>query len=113
VKAGKQLVYTDMPREVLPLMVDLSLRVKDANVRSIVFKHGVAGFYSNNPDFSLMRKRVKVALGESKNPTATESKDPTASSSTKKSKARSSQSEDVNDTCAYDPKVAATSRPVR
>jgi polyisoprenyl-teichoic acid--peptidoglycan teichoic acid transferase len=113
VKAGKQLVYTDMPREVLPLMVDLSLRVKDANVRSIVFKHGVAGFYSNNPDFSLMRKRVKVALGESKNPTASESKDPTASPSTKKSKARSPQSEDVNDTCAYDPKVAATSRPVR
>ena len=74
VKAGKQLVYTDMPREVLPLMVDLSLRVKDANVRSIVFKHGVAGFYSNNPDFSLMRKRVKVALGESKSSTASESK---------------------------------------
>ena len=44
-KAGKQLVYTDMPQEVLPLMVDLSLRVKDGNVRSIVFKHGVAGFY--------------------------------------------------------------------
>ena len=55
VKAGKQLVYTDMPQEVLPLMVDLSLRVKDGNVRSIVFKSGVAGFYSSNPDFSLMR----------------------------------------------------------
>jgi hypothetical protein len=40
VKAGKQLVYTDMPREVLPLMVDLSLRVKDGNVRSVVFKIG-------------------------------------------------------------------------
>ena len=50
-KAGKQLVYTDMPQEVLPLMVDLSLRVKDGNVRSIVFKHGVAGFYATNPDF--------------------------------------------------------------
>ena len=44
VKAGKQLVYTDMPREVLPLMVELSLRVKDGNVRSVVFKSGVAGF---------------------------------------------------------------------
>ena len=43
-KAGKQIVYTDMPREVLPLMVDLSLRVKDGNVRSVVFKHGVDGF---------------------------------------------------------------------
>ena len=113
VKAGKQLVYTDMPREVLPLMVDLSLRVKDANVRSIVFKHGVAGFYSNNPDFSLMRKRVKAALGESKSPTASESKTPTADESTKESSARTPQSEDVNDTCAYDPKIAATARPYR
>ncbi len=105
VKAGKQLVYTDMPQEVLPLMVDLSLRVKDANVRSIVFKHGVAGFYSSDPDFSLMRKRVKAALGENKAPTASES--------TRKSSARAPQSEDVNDTCAYDPKIAATARPYR
>ena len=104
-KAGKQLVYTDMPQEVLPLMVDLSLRVKDANVRSIVFKHGEAGFYATNPDFSRMRKRVKAALGETK--------DATASESAKKPSARSPRSEDVNDACAYDPKVAATSRPVR
>ena len=68
-KAGKQLVYTDMPQEV-PLMVDLSLRVKDGNVRSIVFKSGVNGFHSSNPDFSLMRKRVKAAIDESKNPKA-------------------------------------------
>ena len=65
-KAGKQIVYTDMPQEVLPLMVDLSLRVKDGNVRSIVFKHGVSGFLSPNPDFPQMRKRVKTALGETK-----------------------------------------------
>jgi polyisoprenyl-teichoic acid--peptidoglycan teichoic acid transferase len=106
-KAGKQLVRTDMPQEVLPLMVDLSLRVKDGNVRSIVFKHGESGFYSTNPDFSRMRKRVKTALGESKNNTEAAPKTP------KKSKARSPQSEDVNDTCAYDPKVAETSRPYR
>ncbi len=50
-KAGKQIVFTDMPQEVLPLMVDLSLRAKNGNVRSIVFKHGVDGFLSPNPDF--------------------------------------------------------------
>ncbi len=116
VKAGKQLVRTDMPQEVLPLMVDLSLRVKDGNVRSIVFRSGEAGFYSTNPDFKRMRKRVKAALGESKKPEAAlgESKKPEATPTTpKKSKARSPQSEDVNDTCAYDPKIAATSRPYR
>ncbi|HMI34196.1 MAG TPA: LCP family protein, partial [Propionibacteriaceae bacterium] len=114
VKAGKQLVYTDMPQEVLPLMVDLSLRVKDANVRSIVFRHGEAGFYSGNPDFSRMRKRVKAALDEAKSPTTpTTPTSPTASKSPAKSSARSPQSEDVNDTCAYDPKIAATARPYR
>jgi len=100
-KAGKQLVYTDMPREVLPLMVDLSLRVKDGNVRSVVFKSGVDGFSSANPNYSLMRKRVKAAISESKHPKAT-----------KKSGVKP-QSESVNDACAYDPKVAATARPYR
>jgi polyisoprenyl-teichoic acid--peptidoglycan teichoic acid transferase len=101
VKAGKQLVYTDMPREVLPLMADLSMRVKDGNVRSIVFKSGVDGFHSSNPDFSLMRKRVKAAIGETRHPKAK-----------KKSGARV-QSESVNDACAYDPKTAETARPYR
>jgi len=100
-KAGKQLVYTDMPREVLPLMVDLSLRVKDGNVRSVVFKSGVDGFSSANPNYSLMHKRVKAAISESKHPKAT-----------KKSGVKP-QSESVNDACAYDPKVAATARPYR
>ena len=85
VKAGKQLVDTDMPREVLPLMVELSLRVKDGNVRSVVFKYGVDGFTSPNPDFRLMRKRVKAAIKETKN-----------QKSAKKSRRRS-QDEDVAD----------------
>jgi polyisoprenyl-teichoic acid--peptidoglycan teichoic acid transferase len=104
--AGKQLVYTDIPREVLPLMVELSLRVKDGNVRSVVFKSGVAGFSSSSPDFILMRERVQTALDETKNPKSTKSKKNSSSASPP-------QSEDVNDSCAYDPKVAATSRPVR
>jgi LCP family protein required for cell wall assembly len=106
-RAGKQIVYTDIPQEVLPLMVDLSLRVKDGNVRSVVFKSGVDGFHSSNPDFSAMRKRVKVAVSESK-------KDPdsTPKESTKKSSS-TPKSDDVNDSCAYDPKVAETARPYR
>ena len=104
-KAGKTIVYTDMPQEVLPLMVDLSLRVKDGNVRSIVFKHGVDGFLSPNPNFSQMRKRVKIALGEAKSDKPEEEEDPSGSSTT--------ESEDVNDSCAYDAKMAATAQPYR
>jgi hypothetical protein len=99
-KAGKQIVFTDMPQEVLPLMVGLSLRVKNGNVRSIVFKHGVDGFLSPDPDFSLMRHRVRVALDETK-------------SAPRKKASKTAQSEDVTDVCAYDPKMAATSQPYR
>ena len=103
--ASKSIVYTDIPQEVLPAMVDLSLRVKKGNVRSIVFKDGVSGFRSVNPDFSLMRSRVKKALGEAKSdstpPKTTGSKDT----------AKAPTSEDVDSTCRYDPKVAATAKP--
>jgi polyisoprenyl-teichoic acid--peptidoglycan teichoic acid transferase len=79
----------------------LSMRVKDGNVRSIVFKSGINGFHSSNPDFSLMRKRVKAAIGEAKHPKA------------KKKSGATIQSESVNNACAYDPKVAETARPYR
>jgi LCP family protein required for cell wall assembly len=108
-KAGKQLVYTDMPQEVLPLIVELSLRVKNGNVRSIVFKTGVSGFISANPDYDTIRKRVKTALGETK-------KIKSSSATAKPSgggKDQSTESDDINASCAFDPKVAATSRPIR
>ena len=106
-KAGKQIVLTDLPQEVLPLMVDLSLRVKDGNVRSIVFKNGVDGFVSASPDFVDMHKRVKIALGETKK--TKKKKD----SDSDPSDPATTVSEDINDSCAYDPKVAATSQPPR
>ncbi|HWI00804.1 MAG TPA: LCP family protein [Propionibacteriaceae bacterium] len=105
-KAGKDIVRTDIPREVLPIMVDLSWRVKNGNVRSIVFKHGDDGFLSPNPDFGLMRRRVTVALGEAQSsPTPT----PTKSTASKPK----TESEDVNRSCAYNAKTAAEARPPR
>jgi LCP family protein required for cell wall assembly len=98
-QAGKTIVYTDIPQEVLPLLVDLSLRVKDGNVRSIVFKHGVDGFLSPDPNFPQMRKRVDAALNEAK----------TEKKSTKKKSG--TVSDDVDSSCAYNPKIAATARP--
>jgi hypothetical protein len=99
-----------MPQEVLPLMVDLSLRVKDGKVRSIVFKHGVSGFLSPNPNFPQMRTRVKTALGETKTakPSGKSTKKPSGNSTGK-----TTESEDINASCAYDPQIAATSQPVR
>ena len=120
-KAGKEIVRTDMPQEVLPLMVDLSLRVKDGNVRSIVFKHGEDGFLSYDPDFGRMRQRVKVALGEAKaggpRPSASKSTAssaaPTAGGESTPAKTEAPVSEDVTDSCAFDPEAAATAKPYR
>ncbi|TDO91479.1 LCP family protein [Enemella evansiae] len=61
-RQSKDIVKTDMPQEILPAMVDLSLRVKNGGkTRSIVLKHGQDGFLSNRPDFELIRQRVATA----------------------------------------------------
>ena len=103
--ASKSIVYTDIPQEVLPSMVDLSLRVKKGNVRSIVFKNGVSGFLSTNPDFSLMRSRVKKAIDEAK------SDNTPAKTTSANDSGKAPTSEDVDSTCKYDPKIAATAKP--
>ena len=112
-KAGGDIVFTDIPQEVLPLMVDLSLRVKDGNVRSIVFKTGSDGFVSARPDFPQMRKRVDAAIGETKSEPDTSKPSSTSSTApTKKAtKApKNPESEDVADSCAFKPKEAAAAQ---
>ena len=75
-KAGKGLILTDIPQEVLPMMVTLSLRVKDgSNLRSLVFEES-KGFHSANPDFDAVRAQVKKAISE-----ATTTKKPSGPSS--------------------------------
>jgi polyisoprenyl-teichoic acid--peptidoglycan teichoic acid transferase len=127
-KAGKQIVLTDMPQEVLPLMVDLSLRVKNGSVRSIVFKHDEDGFSSPDPDYNRMRQRAKAALGEARTAepsggptstrpsspggTATSESSPSGTAASQKPK-KKAESEDVTDSCAYNPEMAATATPYR
>jgi LCP family protein required for cell wall assembly len=113
-KAGQEIIKTDMPQEVLPLMVDLGMRVKDGNVRSIVFKNDTAGFISANPDFDLIRQRVKVAIGEAKaKPTNKSAPRPTTASTSSPTTPSTAptESEDVESSCAWQPGVAATSQP--
>ena len=114
-KAGKQIVRTDMPQEVLPLMVDLGLRVKDGNVRSIVFRHDEDGFRSPNPNYARMRERVEVAIGEAKAaPSPSASKKPSGGSTApRRAPKKSAESEDVKDSCAFNPEMAATATPYR
>ena len=123
-KAGKQIVITDIPQEVLPLLVELSLRVKDGQVRSVLFERGTANFRSFDPDFPEMRKRVKQAIEEndrtastakpsqsapnapSPSPTAKKKK-PAAPSTSPATPRATPKSDPLTDTCAFDPEAAA------
>ncbi len=123
VKAGKQIVQTDIPQESLRAFVDLSLRAKSGNVRSLVFKHGVNGFLSPDPNFPLMRRQVKQALSETEQQPKSS---PSSASTTKPGKPSGSrtpasqptssgssdtQSVATKDACAWQPDVAATAQP--
>ena len=105
-KAGKKIVITDIPQEVLPLLVDLSLRVQKGQTRSVLFQQGVANFRSFKPDFPEMRKLVRETLQESAEPTPPTS--PSASPSPSAKKKKKSPSAELDDTCAFDPEKART-----
>ncbi|HEY9293287.1 MAG TPA: LCP family protein [Microlunatus sp.] len=112
-KAGKEIVKTDIPQEALPAFVNLSGRVKGGNVRSLVFKHGVNGFLSPDPNFDLMREQVKKSLGEAKKPPKKKSPKPSSSDNSSESTSTSSaspQSESAKDACAWDPEMAASAQ---
>ncbi len=114
-KAGKKIVITDIPQEVLPLLVDLSLRVKNGQTRSVLFQQGVANFRSFNPDFPAMRKLVRETLKESSRgqvlrvrqsvPVTVGQEEEEAR---QPSPSATPQSAELDDTCAFDPEKART-----
>lgn len=62
-KASKEMVMTDIPQEVLQPIVELALKVKDANITRLRFANGAYGYDYNHPDFPAMRQAVQEALG--------------------------------------------------
>jgi polyisoprenyl-teichoic acid--peptidoglycan teichoic acid transferase len=59
--AGKELVRTDIPRELLPAFVDLGLKVKEHRLRSVVFRLSDS-FNPGDPDFAYVHQTVAKAL---------------------------------------------------
>lgn len=80
-QAGSQMVNTDIPQNVLPAITELALRVKTKDMKRIIFQHGVEGYNTANPNFDLMRQRVKEVLDPSSAPTPTAKPSPTQPSS--------------------------------
>ena len=89
-KAGKDVVFTDIPLELAPAFVELGLRVKDSKTRSVVFKTS-EHFYSGDPDFEWMQETVQKAINP--NP--------------KKSNSPGGDAENPRDACAYQPTAEA------
>lgn len=112
VKAGKQIIRTDVPANALTPLLSLSQKVQAAgSVRSIVFKHGVDGFSSPNPKFDLMRRRVKAAIAAGETPTSSPkptttqspSRAPTTTRRPTTSRPPTLSAENLANACAYHP----------
>ncbi|MGA9745836.1 MAG: LCP family protein, partial [Nocardioides sp.] len=59
--AGKRIVRTDIPRVLLPAFVDVALKAKGAEVRSVVFRSS-SEFFPGDPDFTWMQEVVQKGL---------------------------------------------------
>ena len=121
-QASSDMVMTDIPQEVLALVAQLAVKVKDASVSRLAFVNGENGFVSANPDFTLTRTRVHDAITpptHTSEPTTTTT--PTETPSTTKpsptpttntppeqpsatpTAAPASTAEQVTNACAYNP----------
>lgn len=89
-EAGKKVARTDIPQRLLPALVDLGLKVKDAKIRSVVFQPS-AQFDPASPNFTYMQTVVQQAL----NPSPTGAHHPKVIQS-------------PEDACAYHPVAGAT-----
>lgn len=112
--AGAKTIQTDIPRRVLPQMIDLALKVKNTNLHSVVFQPGVAGWVSANPPWPAVQRRVQQALQEADKAEASKTSSPPASATptatttatataTGKPTKSPNKSENLSDSCAYHP----------
>lgn len=61
-QASSDMVITDIPQQDLPAIVELALRVKDAEVSRLAFTPGHNGYSYADPDFDTMRAAVDEAI---------------------------------------------------
>jgi LCP family protein required for cell wall assembly len=111
--AGQKTITTDVPRDLLPDLVDLGLKVKGTKLRSVVFDPQ-SGFNSPNPNWPAVRAKVQKALKETAagidatatataTPTATDSASPSSTASPTKKATSKAKSDDLESICEYHP----------
>ncbi len=107
--AGEKSIVTDVPRTLLPDLLDVGVKVKGTKLRSVVFTPST-GFNSGNPDWADVRKKVRKALKETASgvqpkPSATATPSGSSSPSSKPTKkpTAKAKSDDLEATCGYHP----------
>ena len=94
--ATKEILRTDIPQEMLGNFVDLALEIKDAKVRSVVFRYTYdldssdPNFFNpGDPDYEWMHETVQKAIDDE--------------GGKKKKKKQDKLAPDAEDACAYNP----------
>ena len=111
--AGKELLRTDIPQELLPAFIQLALKVKSANVTNIDLDKDKNFPTGKNPDYAAMREIIQKGLNPQTKPAGTSSTTPstirkpttstTKKSSTPKPTTTPGAAQNLNDACAYNP----------
>ncbi|MFG1906805.1 LCP family protein [Kribbella sp. NPDC048928] len=113
-KAGKELLRTDIPGELLGAFVQLGLKVKNAKVTNIDLDKDKNFPSGKNPDYEAMQKIVQKSLNPpapTTKPTVKPTKKPTSGATTKKptpTKTTPGTAENLADACAYNPSETGT-----
>jgi LCP family protein required for cell wall assembly len=99
-KAGKQLIRTDIPQNLLPQFVSLGQRVKSAKITNIDLDKKKNFPNGRNPNYAAMRAIVDKAIHPATPTTPT--RKPTVKPTTRPT-TKPAQAEDLTDACAYNP----------
>lgn len=112
-KAGKELLRTDIPQEILGPMVQLALKVKNAKVTNIDLDKNKNFPSGQNPNYTAMRQIIQKALNPATTtPTTKPTKKPTTGTTKKPTPAKTTATpgaaQNLTDACAYNPNETGT-----
>ena len=105
--AGKKLLRTDIPQDILPSFIALGLKVKNAKVASVDLNKKKNFPTGQRPDYEAIREIVQKATGTkagstpSTSPTGEPTEEPTKRPT--KPSSTASPAQDLEDACAYHP----------
>lgn len=105
--AGKKIVFTDIPRQLAPAFVDLALKVKDRQIKSVVFRNSDE-FFSGDPDYDYLRTVVEKAISPPDTKPGTSSprdpdRTPADPETTEPPEVSPGEAVEAGDVCAYNP----------